>query len=565
MSRKKSKVRNSKNFSDNINDFLKVKLPSEQYMYEKEQDLTNYQKSTPYGAQVVTDMLATKQFNDLTNDFLIKSPTPMDGDYIFNKADPYAPNGYFGTLNNPKSTKGEKESKGDRDKSENTNAFTRIPRLMGILGNYVTPPSKVSLADLYNASLDSTIGSIVEVAKSMIISGIGNYYHPNKEIQKFVNESLDILGRTQFHHSATDFLISGFSVGELVWENRNGYSRIVDCVFAPYTNIEFMVDYNGKMTHALQPNLTASNYGIMNTPDIDQPENLFAVREMIPNFIPYVAVENEKLFYCGLNNKFNPYGTSPIRRAYAWYYYKSMAMNMYMIALSKNGSPLLAMFASPDVFRSEKSMVDLKERLSQLSVGDNLIIPCAEGEGVTVKEIKLDCSSLKEFIAFFEYCDKNMVRSFTFPQETMLGQSGSYSSSTVQKETFQDSLQLYIDWYKYPLMERIIKPQIEANFTEEEIMGTYGEFKSILREGDKLERLKQLQVAMAVGLYNPFDEEDVNRESVSLGYGEKTKERMFSSNDKFPLNLEDPNTIVEGKPFSRQGGKPFENIRKETG
>jgi hypothetical protein len=539
-----------------------------------------------YGAQMMQDVFSDRVLSDLATNIMHR-PSGATGiqDY-YNQSDAYAVNGFLGGLGTNKKQKPpktikekfdnnlDKKVKALNDKGSDLGAnsqmnegFTSIPRLMGILGQYVTPPSKITLAQMYEATLDATLGSILQVGKSLIISKVGNYFHENEKINKLINHTLCNLNETNLHYRGLDFLIYGFSVGEKSWGvTKDGYNYVDRITFAPPTNIEFMVDDYGKMNAALQPNLVASQYGIFSPTDLDSPESVFAIRQLIPNVLPYIMVEREDLFYTSYDSTFTPYGNSPMRRAYKWFELKNLAIEMFMTALSRNGVPTLSVYYQKDMAKNQEQLEELKSNADALSIGGAIYLPGRKGDAYEVDALRLDSSNIGVFLEFVEYCDKMMIRSLGFPQEILLGEGGSYSSGTIQKETYEDMLKLYTDTYVECLFEQIIKPVIDTNFSANIIKDNYGRFIPQLRETEKVEKAKLFEVAVNTGIVDAHSLADVNmfREALGLTAIESKAKLPINSLIKdqqaeFKLKEASKGTDVKGninKPFERSNGKP---------
>jgi len=507
-----------------------------------------------YGANLVSGVLSDPDVIKKINNTLVSSRNKTDLSSYKNPNDAYSENGLFGSL-------GKKEKKiDDLSNEEITNGFSSVPRLMGMLGQYVTPPSKISLTQMYEASLDSTLGAILQVGKSLIISNLGDYYHQDKTINKIINNTIDKLGNTTFHYRGLDFLIYGFSVGEKSWGvNSDGYNYIDRITFAPPTNIEFMIDEYGCMNAALQPNLVASQYGIFQGQSFDAPESVFAIRNLIPNMLPFIMVDKEDLFYVGYDNTFNPYGTSPMRRAYKYFELKNLALQMFMTALSRNGVPTMAMYYQKDMIKNPDQLEELKNNADSLSIGGAIYLPGRKGDAYEIDAIKLDSSNINVFLDFVNYCDKMMVRSLGFPQEILLGDGGSYSSGTIQKETYVDMLKLYTETYKESLFKQVVKPIINNNFTKKIIDEDFGKFIPQIRESEKLEKAKLFETGRNSGLLNPHSLEDVNcfRESMGLSKIEK-KEDLPINNLLEDESINKTNIRDQQKgEFVKNNGVPF--------
>jgi len=242
--------------------------------------------------------------------------------------------------------------------------------------------------------------------------------------------------------------------------------------------------------------------------------------------LPFIMVDKEDLFYVGYDNTFNPYGTSPMRRAYKYFELKNLALQMFMTALSRNGVPTMAMYYQKDMIKNPDQLEELKNNADSLSIGGAIYLPGRKGDAYEIDAIKLDSSNINVFLDFVNYCDKMMVRSLGFPQEILLGDGGSYSSGTIQKETYVDMLKLYTETYKESLFKQVVKPIINNNFTKKIIDEDFGKFIPQIRESEKLEKAKLFETGRNSGLLNPHSLEDVNcfRESMGLSKIEKKED-----------------------------------------
>lgn len=530
--------------------------------------------TTPRGAKIQQDIFSDKDMTKLTSQMIMKPK--IRNDEMLNPADPYSPNGFFAKLGRSPVDQSSKERVSkikDAEQLEDFNkvnkkgsyiessspineGFTSIPRLMGLLGQYVTPPSKVTLADMYEATLDATLGSIIQVGKSLIISKLGSYYHEDKKINQVVTSCFDKLNTTELHYRGLDFLIYGFTVGETSWGTTKDHYNIIDRItFAPPTNIEFMIDDYGRMQAALQPNLVANQYGIFPGQPKDLPESVFAIRELVPSVLPYILVGREDLFYCAYDSTFTPYGTSPMRRAYKFYQMKGLALELLMAALSRNGAPALAVYYQKDMIKNELQLKEFRDNIDGLTIGNTLYLPGKKGEAYDVEAIRLDSSNIPFFMNFVDYCDNMMIRSLGFPSEILMGGGGSFASGTVQKETYEDMLQLYVDRYSEALMTQIVKPVIEANFSASLIKKVgYGEFIPKLRHSNITEKLTQFEIGVNTGLIDPTNKEDVDIYRRAIGLPAIKGKKLPVDN---AISTQAVNKEKIDKPYTKQNGKPF--------
>ena len=499
------------------------------------------------------DFFSTPEFSNMANSMIPDYGSAYrDGNSMYNKADPLSPNGYFSNMFSNK-REGQHQTTNQQQYQEDSYSrdsvgFSAIPRMAGLFGRYVTPPQKVSISDMYQMSLDSTIGSVLRTAKSHIISKLGEYVHDDKEKQNVIHETIKQMGGQNFHNNAIDFLKLGFSCAEISWGVSEDYFNIIkDATFAPATNLQFEVDQNGKVLGAIQPTLNNSPYGMMPAADPDMPESVFAMRQIIPNTMPYISVDRENLFYVALDGTFNPYGTSPLRLAYKYYAMKNLALEMFMNALSRNGVPTLAVYYKKDAVKNEEQKRQLQENIDSLTVGGVLYLPGMENEDFKATPIPLDSSGLQYFMDFAKYCDDMAVRALGFPSAILFSDSsGSYAGGDLQKGTYLENLQFYTNMYKEALMDQIVKPVLKANFGK---LDDYGDFvSSVSLAEDRINLGKSIEIEKANGTFNSRSLEDVNHYRQAVGLSKLT------SVDQLPPEEETRGTNVRDaeRPYSNQ-------------
>lgn len=505
----------------------------------------------PYGVSLINSAIS----GSYTVDEVSKSLFVPQQDYksmvdsFNNPANPYAKNGFVMESYNPiKYTKTEKkkqEYNAGQDKVET--AFSTIPRLAGMFGNYVAPPSKVPFSEMYEASLDSTLGACIDVTKALVISGLGTYKHKDKKKEKLIQYTLKNLEKNNFLSNALDFLKFGFSVGEKVWSvTSDGYNYISDIIFAPQTNMQFSIDERGRMQTAMQPILTSSNYGTFGGADLDMPESEFAYRELVPSVIPFTYCDREDLFYCAIDNTFSPYGISPIRRAYKYWAMKNDALQMNITAMSKNGVPIFAVNYNQQTLKDDQKE-EFEEKMSSYAVGDVILFPAME-DAIKAQSISVDSGSIGYFKDFSIYCDQMMIRAYGFPAEILIESGGSYSSGTIKKETYEDRIKTIIDLVSMSVFNDVIEPILEANFTDNN--DEYGCFTSEIRMSDMLELNKIVELAKNNGIFNSELLEDVNNIRAKMGWMPLTKSQLPPEQD-----VQKTNTRGLQKEFANNVGK----------
>ena len=528
-------------------------------------NVTNYGYSTTSQgiignvANAVNSVATNKNISNLINNFLYQNPDQnFDNSSLFNPANPFSPNGVIGRMgqgkydnpssdmytsvrgvqkgltsdtsdslndpfrsNNPNDftdkLNGALDSVKDKDQNYQLEMFSSIPRVNAVYGTFVSPPSKVSINQLYNATLEAVLGSVIQIVKATITSEFRKYTHGNKEIEDLVTKTLERLGGDDFFYRVCDYLITGNAVGEIIWKTTDkGYATIDSVTWCPPTNIQYQVDWKGKVIGALQPALMARATGMFEGTCKDVEESQFAFRKIIPTILPYFLVPRENLFYIAVDSDFNPYGLSPVRRAYIFYEIKKILLKQYTIAMSRNSVPTMVAYFDKNMVSNIDDIEFMKQSLSQMSVGGIAFIPTAKGNGMEVDVIKMDSAGIGAFKDALAYCDSMMKMSFL--GELITSGEGGHSDGFINKETFKDNLLPHINRVKKATYEQIIKPTIRENFAKEFKECDFGEFlPSNISNTEKMEVTKQFEIGVGSGLIDPTNLYQVNTYLVSMG------------------------------------------------
>jgi len=547
-------------------------------------------------ANAVNSVATDPNINKLINNFLYQNPNQdFDNSSLFNPANPFSPNGVIGRMgqeryDNPakdmytdvrdvqKSLSNSKNKNQDnftndpfrssptndftdnlnkamaevkeRSLEHQTEMFSSIPRLNAVYGTFVRPPSKVSINQLYNATLEAVLGSVIQVVKATITAEFRKYSHENKKIEDLISKTLNKLGGDDFFYRVCDYLITGNAVGEILWETTDkGYATISSVTWCPPTNIQYQVDWKGKVIGALQPALMARSTGMFEGVCKDEEESQFAIREIIPSLLPFFLVPRENLFYIAVDNDFNPYGLSPVRRAYIFYEIKKILLKQYTIAMSRNSVPTMVAYFDKNMVSDANDIEYMKQSLSQMSVGGIAFIPTAKGNGMEVDVVKMDSGGIGAFKEALSYCDSMMKMSFL--GELVTSEAGSYSNGFINKETFRDNLLPHINRVSKAVYDQVIQPMIKENFPKEHKECKFGEFlPSNISNTEKLEVTKQFEIGVSCGLIDPANLYQVNSYLTSMGLP------IYNSEAELPA-IKNPNMFEKGGGSSR-GTNPRE-------
>jgi hypothetical protein len=78
---------------------------------------------------------------------------------------------------------------------------------------------------------DPTIKIALWFYSTIILSGFGDYTHPDEEVQKFVRENMERINLNRKLTKMLSFRWIGASVSEIVWDYIDGKYQITDLVY----------------------------------------------------------------------------------------------------------------------------------------------------------------------------------------------------------------------------------------------------------------------------------------------------------------------------------------------
>jgi len=439
-------------------------------------------------------------------------------------------------------------------------AFESIPRTQGIAGIFIKPSSLVSFSQLHQASLDSVVGTELQHLRSYLLENFREYSHKNKDFEKLVKKTMfSCEWDTKFLYACSDFLKTGSACGEKIW----GYDKdtkqyyISKIVFAPSTNLQYMANFTGDVIGAIQPNVFADTQGLFNNDEFGQRQSEFGIREYIGAQLPYVIVEKKDLFYTGIENVFDPYGISPVRRSYQYFQNKQLVLSMLMTASAKNSSPYMFGIFDKNTLNNQQQIEEVTDGLASLSVGDTAVLP----SGIDIKAIDVNKGSLDSLLNVIKYLDSQQIMSMYG-----LGQGDSFSDSEFATHQAKSTLSLFKNAMRSAINRDIIIPLAEHNNYPEVYKDLdFGEFLG--KRGTLEDQIKQsaiLNEAISNGLVDVKSKDICNELLYSLGLPESNK--SIEDNIQViipPKNTSNDNRDLNGSKFSHSDGV-VHNGRKQN-
>ncbi len=387
-----------------------------------------------------------------------------------------------------------------------------IPGLMNTLNDFVANPDSVSVYT-YQRMLetDETVGAAVDLLVRSVVGRLGDYAHPDPKITEFVNAAFTAMEGT-IQSVAREIMTAkwaGFSVTEKVlamgaFEGRPviAWERLQTL---PPGSIAFEVDKHGQVT---KDGIFQFAAGVHATPEYllrtAVVQDSWAARGNKPwpermgfKSGNWVSIPKARVVHYPTGSPLfgNPYGRSPLRRAYKSWMIKDLVLRMLLVALDRKGTPLLVAHApegeiqvydhngqkvlvsnDPDVPLYESAQVALARQLANIHNESSLILGDKEEYGV--EAVKMGNAG-EEFLPALNYLNRAIVRSMLLPslifEEGV--KSGSHALGTAHLDTFNTVVTGELEDLESVIIDQLVKELVIMNFGEQK--QGYGGFQPI--------------------------------------------------------------------------------------
>lgn len=369
-------------------------------------------------------------------------------------------------------------------------------------GTYLNP-DKIGIKT-YEEMLrtDETCRAGIEFVTLAAISRLGEYSHPKKKINDFINNQFERVKGSIYWivEEMLSSLWAGFSTGEMIFDYEDGKVQIADVQYLHPLTISFELHTDGIDKNHIK-GVKQNAFGFVSNPD-----------EVIPI---------DKLLIYTHNGRFgNPYGESRFRSIYSDYYFKKQMIVAWAKTLEKYGSPT----AVGKVKDPDSTMTDPKgEQITQLEYMTRILDSLQVSTAVAISddsEIEFNQVSRalgQDFENAVNYCNKMIYRGLLLPGLLETGeQGGSRALGSVHFDLFVLALEKIKNDVTEVLIDQMIRRLITWNFGEQDDWGEFqtDEFKP---EDAKLfaEILSQMTTA---GYVSPqyFEDLEFVREKIGL-------------------------------------------------
>lgn len=468
--------------------------------------------------------------------------------------------------------------------TENEVAGTSIPFVYNLLGSWLINPSTVSIDTFQRISYtDSIISSSLEYNTSIISNTVGEYYHPNKEIEKFVRKCFDRLdeGKSGLIRDMLTAMWSGFYVGEKVYskpsEYMDGKIWIKSVISYPPSTVLFRVNRIGQLDDyiyqyvyfVVNPGIqNALSYLVPGGPGLESgggypggypngaPDGIsfagdfiFPIRSTNIQTVGLVPVPRTKMIHYvrkGQDGFLNPYGRSMLRSAYNFYVLKCAYLQFLAIAGDRKSTPLLVLYCDPNAvttnspsspmmpdpilnnpMQTQNAIDTARQALNALRGDSALLLPGMKGQAFDVQVADVQ-GNLDIFVNTLKYCDDSMQQSLLIPSSMFGDSSGaSYALGTSQSSIHNKLLSSIRNSITKTLEQDYVADLIKMNFAPEEYNDDLGYFESdLLNTEDKINVVKLYETLKNSGLTSSKIEDDINRYRQMVGESELSKKQM---------------------------------------
>ena len=352
------------------------------------------------------------------------------------------------------------------------------------LGEVINDTSDVSFVD-YAEMLkkDETVASALEFFAYNVVNFLGEYAHPQKDLEDFVKYNFENLEES-LERVLQDLVINitayGFGVLEKVWEVKDGKLVLKKLVVLPSETCRFVLGEKG----------------------IEKVVQIVVEKGKI-------EIPREKTMIVRIGKGI--YGESKLRRIWRAYVFKRALFKFWAVAMER--------YAMPVAHGKTVDVDTLAEKLKTLW-SEGIIATDPETEISLLEPKNAMSEAYKEAI---EYANILIYRGLLLPQ-LLAGSErvGSYALGRIHLDLFLSSVKRFASFIAENLIDQVVAQILEYNFGRVE---TYGQFMQTTQPtADELARLSQaLNLLVNSGIVDPVSDNDWIR--AMLGFPEvKEKE-----------------------------------------
>lgn len=458
------------------------------------------------------------------------------------------------------------KSQDDFMKLVKNNDPTQIPYVTTSIGNILVNPSTVSLATLMKIAQNEIVAKCMEMNVISVLNSLGNIYHDNKDIQKFLRYNIETSngGMREIVEKMFTAQYGGFSLSYIRdYIDNDGYTRFGQLDLLPQSTVLFSATARGDVENIYQYvysypyantqnlfsfpfNFAGSGYGddipycgngvdpLAGFGNVD-----YTLRTNILNTFGIVALDKEKcvhFIYDGIIKIANPYGWNPLsRRVYDLVLLYDLYKQLHSTFLSYKACPLLVGYAKSNQTVDDPTgngatltaISALHASLSTMGFNGALLLSGLKDDIYHIEAINTqgDTTAFKDALNWYANQIQECLGMFNFDE-------GSFASATAQTSIYGRLTYNWQDKISYTIKTTIFKYLIHKNFSTK--IFDYGRFENEIQNLD--DKVKQAKIfsETAIGQgFNPIIlKKDNDFQRLTLQYPLLTDEEFKKLQDE---------------------------------
>jgi hypothetical protein len=435
-------------------------------------------------------------------------------------------------------------------------------------------PHHYQLAAWDNARLkEPIIKNGMEKLVLYVAAKIGDYHHPNKMIEDFVNANINCHIKRWVAEIATSAYWSGFGVSEVLWKRKVGPKNIRqvwidDLVNYHPTQVQFRLDDYSRLSHGNDNHYSNLKSGIW----VPAPSNIIKNKKPNKSYTGgMIRLEKSKVLHIAFSGSSNnPWGVSQLNSVLDYHLFKEAFRDMMAVALDRYGTPLLYAIVPPQItneviaeedgtLRNKQYRESVSEALQDVRGNQGIVLEqLSKDYPVQIGSLTTGNNFADAFKQAIDLCDANMQIGMGLPNLIMRDERsglGSGNSAETQVEMFNLFVGQYFSLVTTAFTSQVINQLIAYNFdpyTVKDISNPGYISEVPLRPTEIQTLVKSFNMLTSLGYMNAGSQEDFNfvRSMINLPHREV---------DKFAKDI---NKVLT-KQNDQQNTKEALNIKRE--
>ena len=431
---------------------------------------------------------------------------------------------------------------------------TTIPFISTIAGNFLVNQCPINMSTLQKmAETDDTIQRGLTLMFSDIVNRVGEYYHPDEKIQKFIRYCFNYMdgGRDELMRKICTSIWAGHWVGVIEdFVDKNGYTVIKNIRHLPQVSIQFTATLQGDIENIWQyvynyPYTGTQNalstgwgfgglagdvdgwnggvgFGLDNAASLGSMDYPF--RTNFINTFGLVQLERSRTLhfaYGALQGKVSPYGYSIEQSLYPIWLRKTITNKLYQSALGRCANPMVVVYADANqaiynLGGGDINAVDAAyDVMATYSEDSAIILPGRKGEIYDI-EVVDNKGNFTVYDAATKSFDASLEKGHLIP-EGIFSTATTFAGATAQNSIFTKLMGgISNEMVQHVLLGQVVRFLINENFGSH--IQELGSFESELQNIDDKLKYEKLYEGMAnIGFLDNTNPTDINKVRKTLG------------------------------------------------